>query len=123
MRETTRKTTLGVTAKSPPPIPSNPLAPEGATRQKAPSVPRTHAIHTDPIAAARIHKALAEAPEERPKLPKPKPLELLQTWKIKAAARQTRAHRKFVIEARWHPVSRPRSSQPYDAAAIEGTED
>jgi hypothetical protein len=90
-------------------------------------MPRTRATPSDPFVADRIRETLANVPEDRPNpLPRATPAELLQTWKIKAAARQTRAHRKFVIEARWHPVSRPRlaySGQPYDVAVVEGIED
>lgn len=93
-------------------------------------MPRTHMIPSDPFVANRIHDALTGAPEVRPKLdlPKPTPAQLLQTWKIKAAARESPGYRKTVIEARWHPVSRPRlpySPQSYDAAFTEpeSTED
>jgi hypothetical protein len=75
-------------------------------------MPRTFAIPSDPFVSGQIRETLATGPEEHPKLdlPKPTPGELLQRWKIKAAAAQSPAHQKAVIEAQWMHKAWPHSS-------------
>lgn len=74
---------------------------------------RSFHIPHDPAVDKEIAAALAAGPVEpdTPKLPKPTPMELLQRWKISAAAAQSPANRDAKIERRWLSPLTPRQRE------------